>query len=441
MQKNNRTKFSASSPRRAWQGGPASGWKETEIGIIPEEWDVLDIQTVSEVVGGGTPSTADENNFNGDIPWITPRDLSSYPNRYISRGERYISEKGLGSSNAKLLPVNTVLLTTRAPVGYLAIAKNEVATNQGFHSLVSNNKTNSLFLFYLLKNNVQKLIDHASGSTFQELNGKTLKSLEFAFPKLNEQKQIAEILSSLDDKIELNRQINVNLEKNASSLFKHWFVDFEFPDKNGKPYKSSGGKMIDSELGAIPEGWKIKSLDEIADFLNGLALQKYPAENAEDYLPVIKIRELNNGVTDMTDKASIKIPKEYILENGDVVFSWSGSLDVIVWCGGRGALNQHLFKVTSSQYSKWFYYQWIKYFLPSFQKIASDKAVTMGHIKRSHLTESKVLVPDDKTILKMDEVMMPIVEMIINNSVEIKNLSETRDSLLPRLMNGKIRVK
>ena len=394
-------------------------YKDTEIGTVPEGWNIFSIQQISDVVGGGTPSTSDPDNFGGDIPWITPRDLSNYTDRYISHGERNITSKGLNSSNAKKIPEGTVLLTTRAPVGYLAIAQNEVTTNQGFHSMIPNEKTDVYFLYYLLKNNVQKLIDHASGSTFQELSGKTLKALTFAFPDYDQQKQIAEILSSLDDKIELNRKINANLEKIAVALFKKWFVDI-------------GDKL--------PEGWEIKPLDEIADFLNGLALQKYPPENETESLPVVKIRELKNGITDATDKASVNIPDEYILKNGDVVFSWSGSLEVVIWCMGHGALNQHLFKVTSEQYPKWFYYQWIKYFLPVFQNIASDKAVTMGHIKRGHLTESKVLVPDKNTLAEMDRLMTPIIEMIIADSIEIQNLIKTRDSILPRLMSGKIRV-
>lgn len=169
-------------------------------------------------------------------------------------------------------------------------------------------------------------------------------------------------------------------------------------------------------------------------------MQKYPAESELEYLPVIKIRELKNGITDTTDKASINIPEEYVLKDGDVVFSWSGSLEVVIWCFGPGALNQHLFKVTSDHYPKWFYYQWIKYFLPSFQNIAADKAVTMGHIKRGHLTEASVLVPDEKTLSKMNNLMSPIIEMIINNSIESQNLIKMRETLLPRLMSGMIRV-
>src|SRR5690606_35010800 len=144
-------------------------------------------------------------------------------------------------------------------------------------------------------------------------------------------------------KIDLNHQMNSTLEQIAQTLFKHWFIDFEFPDENGNPYKSSGGRMVDSELGEIPEGWEVKPIDEVADFLNGLALQKYPAEN-DDYLPVIKIRELKQGITEVTDKASSKIEEKYIINDGDILFSWSGSLECCIWCNGKGALNQHIFK-------------------------------------------------------------------------------------------------
>jgi len=150
----------------------------------------------------------------------------------------------------------------------------------------------------------------------------------------------------LDDKIELNSQTNSTLEAIAQAIFKQWFVDFTYP--------GATGEMVDSELGPIPKGWRIKPLDEIADFLNGLALQKFPPENETEYLPVIKIRELRNGVTESSDQASRKLPKDYIIQDGDLLFSWSGSLEVKFWVGGEGALNQHLFKVTSKNFPPWF---------------------------------------------------------------------------------------
>ncbi len=266
-----------------------------------------------------------------------------------------------------------------------------------------------------------------------------INKIRLTVPPISEQRAIAKILSDLDEKIELNHQMNKTLEAIAQVLFKRWFVDFEFPDEKGKPYKSSGGKMVDSESGDIPDGWEIKPLDRIADFLNGLALQKFPAVG-EEYLPVIKIRELNQGITESTDKASPDIDGAYIVNDGDILFSWSGSLQACIWCNGKGALNQHLFKVTSANYPKWFYYQWVKFHLPEFQRIAQGKATTMGHIQRHHLSASLVAIPTERVFEKMNNVMVPLLDRIIVNNIETRKLSAIRDSLLPKLMSGEIRV-
>jgi type I restriction enzyme S subunit len=187
------------------------------------------------------------------------------------------------------------------------------------------------------------------------------------------------------------------------------------------------------------EGWKEKGLDDIADFLNGLALQKFPPDG-DHYLPVIKIAQLRKNNTSDADKASVSLPPEYIVEDGDVLFSWSGSLEVVIWCGGKGALNQHLFRVTSDKYPKWFYYFWIKHHLPDFQEIAAGKATTMGHIQRHHLREARVLVPSEKDLQEMDKVMSPLLDKLIANSLESRTLASLRDALLPKLMRGEVRV-
>jgi type I restriction enzyme S subunit len=267
--------------------------------------------------------------------------------------------------------------------------------------------------------------------------------LAFPAPEpTSEQLLLAEMLGKLDQKIELNQQIDQTLETIGKGLFKRWFVDFEFPDEEGKPYKSSGGGMTYNEESNsdIPEGWKVKPIDEVADFLNGLAMQKFPAREGEEFLPVIKIKELRGGITESSDKANLNVPKEYVVSDGDVLFSWSGSLEVVIWGFGKGALNQHLFKVTSKKYPKWFFYYWVLQFLPEYRAIASGKATTMGHIQRHHLSASKVLVPDDKSLEKMDKVLDPIIERKVKLQVESGLLSEIRDSLLPKLMSGKIRI-
>ena len=185
------------------------------------------LSEVAEVIGGGTPSTKDPANYNGDIPWITPKDLSNHKFRHIGRGERSITDKGLSSSSAKLLPANSVLFTSRAPIGYVALAKNEVATNQGFKNLVMKEGNIPEFFYYLLKHYTPKIKSFASGSTFQEVGGSVLKSIEVNVPPISDQKAIAHILGTLDDKIELNQKMNQVLEEIARAIFKSWFVDFD----------------------------------------------------------------------------------------------------------------------------------------------------------------------------------------------------------------------
>ena len=251
-------------------------------------------------------------------------------------------------------------------------------------------------------------------------------------PELETQRSIASILSSLDRKIELNNKINADLEEMAQAIFKNWFVDFE-------PFKD--GKFVDSELGMIPEGWKVGRLTEIASYMNGLAMQKFPPENNEDSLPVLKIKELGQGFcgTD-SDRCSCNIKDECKIHNGDVIFSWSGTLLVDVWCGGDCGLNQHLFKVTSKEYPKWFYYYWTKHHLQEFIHIAKDKAVTMGHIKRGHLEEGMGAISDNDLMEKAHEIFEPILSKMISLRLESSRLSLLRDTLLPRLMSGELEI-
>lgn len=260
----------------------------------------------------------------------------------------------------------------------------------------------------------------------------TFRLIDIKLPSLEDQRRIASILSSLDRKIELNNKINADLEEMAQTIFKNWFVDFE-------PFKD--GEFVDSELGMIPQGWRVGRLTEIASYMNGLAMQKFPPENNEDSLPVLKIKELGQGFcgTD-SDRCSCNIKDECKIHNGDVIFSWSGTLLVDVWCGGDCGLNQHLFKVTSKDYPKWFYYYWTKHHLQEFIHIAKDKAVTMGHIKRGHLEEALVAIPDNDSMEKVHELFEPILSKIISLRLESSRLSHLRDTLLPRLMSGEIEI-
>lgn len=282
----------------------------------------------------------------------------------------------------------------------------------------------------------KKFVDYVNsihtGSAIPHISQKQIEDYKILLPNIEDQRRIASILSSLDRKIELNNKINADLEEMAQAIFKNWFVDFE-------PFKD--GKFVDSELGMIPEGWKVGRLIEIASYMNGLAMQKFPPENNEDSLPVLKIKELGQGFcgTD-SDRCSCNIKDECKIHNGDVIFSWSGTLLVDVWCGGDCGLNQHLFKVTSKDYPKWFYYYWTKHHLQEFIHIAKDKAVTMGHIKRGHLEEAMVAIPDNDSMEKAHELFEPILSKMISLRLESSRLSLLRDTLLPRLMSGELEI-
>jgi type I restriction enzyme S subunit len=299
--------------------------------------------------------------------------------------------------------------------------------------ILNENVSNIKYIFYFLgKMNIRNL---AIGSSQPLITQDILKNIEIDLPSLEEQKRIADILTALDDKIELNNQMNQTLEEIASLFYKRWFVDFEFPDDKGKPYKSSGGEMVDSELGMIPKGWEVKNLTEIAKFVNGLAMQKFRPQINEESLPVLKIKELiSNSVSKSTERCKKNIKDEVKVFDGDIIFSWSGTLAVKIWSGGDAGLNQHLFKVSSSIYPKWLYYLIVLYNLNNFKSIASDKATTMGHINRSHLEKTYFTIPQIKIINKEYTYMKTIIDKIIENKVSIKYLQETKEKVISNLI-------
>lgn len=317
--------------------------------------------------------------------------------------------------------------------------------NQRVGKLISKNKAklDEDFLYYFFKWNKTQyyLGNQSSGSASQANISKTdVLSCPISIPYITEQQEIAKTLSNLDQKITLLRQQNQDLEELAQTLFKRWYVEFEFPNENGEPYKSSGGKMVESELGEIPEGWKVATLSSIANFLNGLACQKYPVEDENAKLPVLKIKELGSGISENSDWATSNVDPKYIVQNGDVIFSWSGTLMLKIWDGDDCVLNQHLFKVTSQQFPQWFIYQWTGIHLQHFISVAKSKATTMGHIKRSHLDEALCLIPSDKVLTHCNGVFDSMFVSFVNNNKEIRTLTKLRDTLLPKLMSGELRV-
>lgn len=291
-------------------------------------------------------------------------------------------------------------------------------TNQAL-AIIRVNQLKSLPRFihyYLRQRSIIDLVNNMSGQSAQpNINFEEIKSIKILLPPFKEQTAIASILSSLDDKIDFLHNQNKTLEQLAETLFRQWFVE------------------------ETEESWEKKSLVDVADYLNGLALQKFPS-NGIDSLPIIKIREMKQGVTENSDKCSKEIPSQYIIQHGDVLFSWSGSLEVVLWTGGEGALNQHLFKVTSEKYPKWFFYLATKKHLEDFKSIAESKSTTMGHIQREHLKQAMVSIPPKVLFEKYDQRIAPLIDKRIDNNKQIRTLTQLRDTLLPKLMSGAVRV-
>ena len=428
-------------------------YKDIKIEKIPEEWTVYEISDVTEVIGGGTPSTKVPEYWGGDISWITPKDLANFEFRYIKKGVRNITKKGLDDSSAKIVPKNTVLLTTRAPVGYLAIADNEVTTNQGFRSLVPKRRTKSEFLFYLLKNNIAVLKANATGTTFGELSGSVLKSLKFAFPPVEEQEAITKILSDLDSKIELNNQINKNLEQIAQAIFKHWFIDFEFPNENGKPYKSNSGEMIDSEMGLIPKGWRLEKLGNLLSEIVTGNRPKGGVSKLKEGIPSIGAESIN-GLCNYNFSKTKYIPELYfsnmkkgIVKNGDILLYKDGanlgrkSMFLENFPFKKCCVNSHVFILRSNSLMKQsylFFYLDQEFMTKNIINLNTNSA--QPGINSTSVKTLRILLPSGKILNLFNELVFPILKTIFNNAKENQCLSNLRDALLPKLMSGEIRV-
>ena len=270
--------------------------------------------------------------------------------------------------------------------------------------------------------------------------------LRYEMPTLScSEESIGTFFLNLDQKIRLDEQINQNLETMAKQLYDYWFVQFDFPNEEGKLYKSSGGEMLwnDKLKRNIPVGWHCGNLFEIAVFTNGLACQKFRPKDDEVPLPVIKIREMHDGISVDTEEVTSNIPESVKVYNGDVLFSWSASLEVMLWAYGLGGLNQHIFKVTSANdFPKSFYYFQLLDYVDVFKKMAEARKTTMGHITQDHLQQSTIAIPDNKDIAdKFEELISPIFKQIVKLQEEISNFIKQRDELLPLLMNGQITIE
>ena len=360
----------------------------------------------------------------GDIPLYGSGGLMSHVDEALYSGE-------------------AILLPRKGTLSNIMYVNESFWTVDTMYYAVVNDKLADAFYLYSYLSQLD-LSNLDSGSTLPSMTKSAYESIVVKLPDLNIQKAVANILFNLRKKLEINNQINQELEAMAKTLYDYWFVQFDFPDQNGKPYKSSGGKMVyNQELKReIPEGWGVDSLWNIANFYNGLAMQKYrPDTTEDDYLPVIKIREMMNGFSKDTEKARLDIPSEAVVERGDILFSWSATLEVIIWGKEKGALNQHIFKVTSDTYPESFIYFELKSYLKVFKAIAELRKTTMGHITQDHLKQAKIVVPPIEIISKLDAKLQPIMlkQQILEN--QNQELTQLRDWHLPMLMNGQVKVE
>ncbi|WP_063076548.1 restriction endonuclease subunit S [Neisseria flavescens] len=454
-------------------------------------WKVMKLSEVATIVGGGTPSSSKSEYFeNGNIPWITPKDLSGYNKRYISKGERNITELGLKNSSAKLLPKNTVLLTSRAPIGYVAIASNEISTNQGFKSLVLNDGHIPEFFYYLLKNNVHILESRATGSTFKEISGQILKDTELSIPTPDIQQKIVDILSPLDDKIELNTQINQTLEQIAQALFKSWFVDFD-PVRAKVQALSDGLSLEQAELAAIqaisgktaeeltalsqaqpdryaelaetakafpcemvevdgvemPKEWKQTTLSGICEMQNGYAFKS--SEWTDTGIPVIKIGSIQSKILTVegngfVSEDNLSLRSNFVLNGGDIVIGLTGAYVGKVGrmpANKKAMLNQRVAKFLAKRIneSETFYsFIYMNVIQEEFKNFVDFTAQgsAQPNISTRDILKYPLLLANNDVHLAFEKLLKKILDKSIFNSYQNEILSNSRDLLLPRLLDG-----
>lgn len=352
--------------------------------------------------------------YGGKYPFIQTGDVRE-ARKHIRKFQQTYSDAGLAQS--RLWPKGTLCITIAANIAELAILTFDACFPDSVLGFTPDKEKADLDFIYYTLTYFQRELKHAGeGSVQDNINLATFEDIRFPIPPLVEQRAIASVLAKIDDKIDLFHRQDQTLETMAATLFRQWFIE------------------------DAPEGWDERPLSGVAHFLNGLACQKYPPTNALEKLPVLKIRELSSGISEASDWATSQVKHDYIVEAGDVIFAWSASLMVKVWDGEKCVLNQHLFKVTSDDFPKWFYLMWCKHHLAEFIAVAASHATTMGHIKRGDLDTAMVLVPPPDVLEDMTTQMQPLLDKQIANAKQRKTLEKLRDTLLPKLMSGEVRV-
>ena len=398
-----------------------------------EEWKSYKLSEIGTIVGGATPSTKVAENYDGDIPWITPKDLSNFSGRFIEHGERNITQQGYDSCSCQMLPKNSVLFSSRAPIGYVAIAAVPLCTNQGFKSVIPNEDiVDPRFLYYLLKFNKNRIAEMGSGTTFMEVSGGVMKNVEVSLPELTVQEHIAEILSSIDDKIELNNRINHNLEEQAKALYKSWFVDFE-------PFKD--GKFVDSELGMIPEGWTVYKLQQLMDIKRGSSPRPIQAYLTNKGLKWLKISDATGcsspfiyDIQECIKEAGLK--NTVYRQKGSLVLSNSATPGLPKFLGIDSCIHDGWLYFENSRVTNPFMYLMFQHFREDLVSKANGSVFI--NLKTDIVKNLFIALPPFDTIDSFNSVIDALFTNIQLYTEETLCLKKERDSLLTNLMSGKI---
>ena len=413
------------------------------------------LKEIANIVNGATPSSLNVENYGGNIVWITPNDLSKQKKKYIYIGERNITEIGYNSCSTKLLPVDSILLSSRAPIGLIAINKVECCTNQGFKNLVINKeKCNVEFLYYYLKYHIKEIEKLGSGTTFKEVSKGLLEDYEVLLPLMDLQNKISKVLSNIDNKIELNNKINSELEAMAKTIYDYWFLQFEFPNEEGKPYKSSGGKMVwnDELKREIPEGWEVKKLGNYISLIRGVTYSKEDIsfQEKKDFFPLLKSNNIQNGKIIYKDIIYVKkslISENQILDKNSVFITMSsGSKEHM----GKTAIIYDDLKYTFGAFCSKIKIQrdlfsFLSIFLTSkiFKNMLNNLTLgtSINNINNEYINNIKIVVPNPRILKQFDDKIKKIFEKQGKIIFENQELTSLRDFLLPLLMNGQVGFK
>ena len=394
-----------------------------------EEWKEYKLGEVGKITTGKTPKTAIKEFFDGKILFVTPADINT-PYKYVSRTARYLSEEGLNSISSNSIEKGSICVSCIGNIGYVGIVDMNCASNQQINSITVNQGHDRDFIYYAIKNLWPYFKNYEGQSTtLSILNKGQFSKIVIKLPHKEIQQRIASILSALDDKIEVNRKINENLEQQAQALFKSWFVDFE-------PFKN--GEFVESELGMIPKGWKLKRIYEHIDVIYGAPYKSSLFNDKKEGLPLIRIRDLKTNSPQFY--TSEILPNTEYIEAGDIVAGMDAEFTPYVWQGERGVLNQRCCKFTSKfeGISNFYILFLIK---PELEYVQSYKTgTTVSHLGKSDIDRFVFITPPLNIVLAFSEIVNPMLKEMVNRAKESRRLAELRDTLLPKLMSGELKV-